>query len=141
MVNVTVVKGKDVIKYLVRITVIILLIFILSRYFSRFKEIEAVSELKEEKNNTLISCLDETIPKAKQVKGKVIQDEKEEKEPIKDVLAKELGMIDAITKKDVTIEKLVNEQSSITSEESNNLIDDNNDLQVDRKCRKFRDGA
>lgn len=32
MVNVTVVKGKDVIKYLVRITVVMILIFILARY-------------------------------------------------------------------------------------------------------------
>jgi hypothetical protein len=122
MVNVTVVKGKDVIKYLVRITVVIILIFILSRYFSRFKEIKVATDLGKENENTLISCLEETIPQAKQVMKQELKEEDEIKEPVKTVLAKELGLMDAITPKDVQVQKLANEESSIT-------IDNNNDTQ------------
>ena len=38
MVNVTVIKGKDAVKYLVRIIVVSFLIFILSRYFVNFNK-------------------------------------------------------------------------------------------------------
>ena len=55
MINVTVVRGKDIIKYLARITVVIILIFILARYFSRFKESKAVVQIEENRSNALIS--------------------------------------------------------------------------------------
>lgn len=121
MVNVTVVKGKDVIKYLVRITVVIILIFILARYFSRFKETNASTDLKVESSDTLISCLEETIPQAKQVMNQELEEEKT-KEHVKTVLTTELGIMDAITLKNVQVQKLANEESSIT-------IDNNNDTQ------------
>ena len=124
MVNVTVVKGRDVIKYLVRIIVTIILIFILARFFYRFKETKSTTDVKEESTEALISCLEETIPQAKSAKKDESEIE-EENEPVKTVLTKELGMINAMTKKELEVQKLVNEESSITLE--NNDQDENND--------------
>ena len=143
MVNVTVVKGKDVIKYLVRITVVIILIFILSRYFSRFKAIDVSTDLGKENDNTLISCLEETIPQAKQVMNQELKEEEKTKEPVKTVLAKELGLMDAITPKDVQVQKLANAESSITLEENENIQNENiqnEDINIEdvRRYRKSR---
>lgn len=127
MINVTVIRGKDVIKYLVRIIVIIILIFILARYFCQFKETKAVTEFENKDETTLISCLEETIPAAKQIKEQETKETEEQVEPVKAVLTKELGMMDAIVQKDVTISKLGNEESSISTENSNNTEDEEGD--------------
>lgn len=132
MVNVTVVKGRDVIKYLVRITVAIILIFILARFFYRLKETKATTEIKERSNATLISCLEETIPQAKRVKQDELKTE-EENEPVKTILTKELGIMSAITKKDVTVQKLTNEESSISLDEIESSETENNQQEDIRK--------
>ena len=135
MVNVTVIKGKDVIKYLVRITVVIILIFILARYFSRFKEANASTDLKVESSDTLISCLEETIPQAKQVMNQELEEEKT-KEPVKTVLTTELGIMDAITLKDVQVQKLANEESSITLDNNNDTQDVISNIEDTRRSTK-----
>lgn len=132
MVNVTVVKGRDVIKYLVRITVAIILIFILARFFYCLKGTKATTEIKEESNVTLISCLEETIPQAKRVKQDELKTE-EENEPVKTVLTKELEIMGAITKKDVTVQKLTNEGSSISLDEIESSETENNQPEDIRK--------
>ena len=120
MINVTVVKKRDVIKYLVRITVAIILIFVLARFFYRFKDTKDAIEIKEDSNDILISCLEETILQAKSTKQEKLEI-KEEKEPVKTVLTKELEIMSAITKKDVTVQKLANEESSISMDETENI--------------------
>lgn len=132
MVNVTVVKGMDVVKYLVRITVAIILIFILARFFYRLKETKVTTEIKEERNTTLISCLEETIPQAKRVRQDELRNE-EEDEPVKTVLTKELGIMRAITKKDVIVQKLTNEESSISLDEIESSETENNQPEDIRK--------
>ena len=67
MVNVTVIKGKDAIKYLVRIIIISILIFILSRYFVNFNKDSVLAKENKEVNLKLISCIEETLPQAKQI--------------------------------------------------------------------------
>ncbi|MBO5004684.1 MAG: hypothetical protein J6D03_05470, partial [Clostridia bacterium] len=69
MINVTVINRKDVVKYLVRIGMAIIIVSVLARYFSGLKEkdISKMAKLKEESNNALISCLDDTIPTIQEV--------------------------------------------------------------------------
>lgn len=141
MINVTVVRGKDIIKYLARITVVIILIFILARYFSRFKESKAVVQIEENRSNALISCLEETIPQAKKTKEKDEKKEEEKQNKVKSILSKELGIIDSIEKNEAKMQKLVNEDYSIVSE-SENVIkkeenDEINDKEAVENARKY----
>ena len=136
MVNVKVIKGKDALKYLVRIIIISILIFILSRYFVSLKETNVLAKVENEENLNFISCLEETLPQAKQIeihnqeKAKVEETEenKEEKNVklIKAVLNSQLNFLENIEKKDYNIEKLSNDESSISSENENNNENMNN---------------
>lgn len=117
MVNVTVIKGKDAIKNLVRISIVMILFFILTRFFTGFKEAKTFTKISKQENYSLISCLDETIPQAKQMQTKQEDEEKKEDNNATFVLKSELGIFDAIEKKnDVALQKLVNEESSISTD-------------------------
>ena len=140
MFNVTVIKGKDAIKYLVRIIIISILIFILSRYFVDFKKDSVLAKENKEVNLKLISCIEETLPQAKQIqlnnsenkKENTISKEEKEEKNIKGILSKELNFLENIEKKDYKIEKLANDQ--VSNEEKNNnqneIIEENNDENI-----------
>jgi stage II sporulation protein P len=137
MVNVTVVKGKDVIKYLVRIMVVMILIFILARYFCSLKETTMATEIKDKEDSSYISCLEETIQVAKQIKQQENKETKENskinsKEPVKAILSRELGFIDSITKNDATVIKLGNEESSITFENNESKENSENSQEIQK---------
>ena len=95
MINLAVIELKDIIKYLIKITIIILLAVGLTKFFSSFK-----TKLNIEKNSFL-SCLDVVIPsmgdinKTEQSTKKV---DKAEIKPLKMVLETELGLIDTLEK-------------------------------------------
>ena len=121
MVNVTVINRKDAIKYLVRIGIAIIIVGVLTRYFSGLKETEIskIAKQKEENQNAFISCLDDTIPTIEQVNmGENITTENNSATPLKLALSQELGVLDSIEKKYIseTSEQLKDE-SSITSED------------------------
>ncbi len=121
MVNVTVINRKDAIKYLVRIGIAIIIVGVLTRYFSGLKEtdISKIAKQKEENQNAFISCLDDTIPTIEQVNmGENITTENNSATPLKLALSQELGVLDSIEKKYIseTSEQLKDE-SSITSED------------------------
>lgn len=121
MVNVTVINRKDAIKYLVRIGIAIIIVGVLTRYFSGLKEtdISKIAKQKEENQNAFISCLDDTIPTIEQVNmGENITTENNSVTPLKLALSQELGVLDSIEKKYIseTSEQLKDE-SSITSED------------------------
>lgn len=133
MVNVTVIKGKDAVKYLVRIIVVSFLIFILSRYFVNLKETDVLEKVEKEENLSFISCLEETLPQAKQIQINNMQKEnmeeteeteesKKEKDvkPIKTILNSQLSFLENIEKKDYNIEKLAKDESSSISYENDN---------------------
>ena len=133
MVNVTVIKGKDAVKYLVRIIVVSFLIFILSRYFVNLKETDVLAKVEKEENLSFISCLEETLPQAKQIQINNMQKEnmeeteeteesKKEKDvkPIKTILNSQLSFLENIEKKDYNIEKLAKDESSSISYENDN---------------------
>ena len=140
MFNVTVIKGKDAIKYLVRIIIISILIFILSRYFVNFNKDSVLAKEKKEVNLKLISCIEETLPQAKQIqvnnsenkKENTISKEEKEEKNIKEILSKELNFLENIEKKDYKIEKLANDQVSIEEKNNNQneIIEENNDENI-----------
>lgn len=120
MVNVTVIKGKDAIKYLVRIIVVIILIFILARYFCNFKETNVLAKVENKDNINFISCLEEALPQAKQVQTSNENAEKKAVEPIKTVLKSELIFLESLEKKEYNVEMLANDESSIYLDNDNN---------------------
>ena len=133
MINVTVIKGKDALKYLVRIILGTILIFILARYFYGLKKTNTIVKgentyKKENVNLNLISCLEETIPQAKQVKAE--ENEKKQKEntikPVKTVLSTQLGFLeDMEEEQSVILDKLSYNENIYTDIEKENEIQNN----------------
>ena len=91
MINLAVIELKDIIKYLIKITLLIAIIVGLTKYFSGFK-----TKLNIDKNSFL-SCLDTVIPSIISVNKKE-QNAKNNIEPLKMALGVELGMLDSIAK-------------------------------------------
>lgn len=91
MINLAVIELRDIIKYLIKITLLIAIIVGLTKYFSGFK-----TKLNIDKNSFL-SCLDTVIPSIRSVNKKE-QNSKNKIEPLKMALSMELGMIDSIEK-------------------------------------------
>lgn len=121
MVNVTVINRKDVVKYLVRIGVAIIMVSILARYFSGLKEKNISNMVKiEESKKAFITCLDDTIPTIQEVNKdeNTVSDNDNHIEPLKLALTKELGVLDSIEKKYVS-ENIIepSNESSISSED------------------------
>ena len=93
MINLAVIELKDIIKYLIKITIAIAVIVGLTKFFSGFK-----TQLNVNKNS-ILTCLDVAIPTIKNVNQK-----NEEKsttaniEPLKMTLGIELGMMDSVEK-------------------------------------------
>lgn len=91
MINLAVIELKDIIKYLIKITLLIAIIVGLTKYFSGFK-----TKLNIDKNSFL-SCLDTVIPSIRSVNKKE-QNAKNNIEPLKMALGVELGMLDSVAK-------------------------------------------
>lgn len=122
MVNVTVINRKDVVKYLVRIGIAIIMVSILARYFSGLKEknISNMAKIEEESKKAFISCLDDTIPTIQEVNKNEIGelDNDNYVEPLKLALTKELGVLNSIEKKYFSEELIeLSNESSISSED------------------------
>lgn len=122
MVNVTVINRKDVVKYLVRIGIAIMIVSVLARYFSGLKEkdISKMVKIEEESKKAFISCLDDTIPTIQEVNKdeNIAQDNDNYIEPLKLALTKELGVLDSLEKRYVS-ENIMEpgNESSISSED------------------------
>lgn len=122
MVNVTVINRKDVVKYLVRIGIAIMIVSVLARYFSGLKEkdISKMVKIEEESKKAFISCLDDTIPTIQEVNKdeNTAQDNDNYIEPLKLALTKELGVLDSLEKRYVS-ENIMEpgNESSISSED------------------------
>ena len=93
MINLAVLNLKDVGKYLIKITIVIVILWVLSRAFSnnKLKEIDLSSNIDVSK---FISCLDETIPGIKQVNKKEnVEADIQKIDPIKAILETQLAMM------------------------------------------------
>lgn len=115
MINLAVVEIKDIIKYLVKITIIIIIIVALTRYFSNLKtNIEIISSEK------FIICLDTVIPSIKSIN----YDENDSKNinPMKMAYGVEIGMINALVENEneenTSGKDNLNEKNKVETEEN-----------------------
>ena len=104
MINLAVINLKDIGKYFLKIIVFLLLLWIISKFFSNSKDQQiSITTLIDE--TKLLACLDETIPGMKQVNvnKEEIEAELNEIEPLKVILETQLGMIYNIKEKNETV--------------------------------------
>lgn len=97
MFNVTIINIKDIMKYLVSITLVIVLLFILTRYFSGVKDNNDFKLLLNDKlslilNNNYTICLDATIPCIKNVNKEINKIAEEDDQVESGYLKKLLGV-------------------------------------------------
>ena len=93
MINLAVIELKDIIKYLVKLTILIVCVVMLTKYFSSFK-----TKLNIDKSSFL-SCLDTVIPSIKNVNKKeesITGQTNKGIDPLKMALSVELSMIDSV---------------------------------------------
>ena len=122
MVSVTVVNRKDAVKYLVRIGIAIIIVWIFTRYFCSLKgKNTSNEEVKCENQKVFISCLDDTIPTIKEVNNEE-NDTEDSVEPLKLALTKEITALNSLIEKenleDLNLEKV---ESSISENEVSNV--------------------
>lgn len=122
MINLAVIELKDIWKYIIKITLVILIVVGLTKYFSSFK-----TKLNLDKSSFL-SCLDTVIPSIKNINQKKDEENKSNKiQPLKFALGVELGMIDSVQKNsEESREETVanNEEEEKTEKESSNEEDE-----------------
>lgn len=122
MINLAVIELKDIWRYIVKITLVILIVVGLTKYFSSFK-----TKLNLDKSSFL-SCLDTVIPSIKNINQKKDEENKSNKiQPLKFALGVELGMIDSVQKNsEESREETVanNEEEEKTEKESSNEEDE-----------------
>ena len=126
MINLAVIELKDIIKYLVKITIIIGVVVFLTKYFSNFK-----TKLNVDKNSFLF-CLDTVIPSISSVnkKEETITANSNVK-PLKLALDLELGVIDSLSKNETntvpnneTTENKVAENAIVQEEKKTEDVDE-----------------
>ena len=116
MINLAVIELKDIVKYLLKITIIIVVAVALTKFFSSFK-----TKLNIEKNS-LLKCLDIAIPSIK------LSAQKEENgtnlanknKPLKMALELELSVIDSLEKPNEKAENNVAKQEVQTGKSTEN---------------------
>ena len=123
MINLAVVELKDIVKYLIKITIVIVIAVGLTKYFSSFK-----TKLNIDKNS-LLSCLDTVIPSIKNVNKKdEVQASSKNIEPLKMALGVELGMMDSTEKNDNVTqgndEKNDSNQQLVNNESTNQNLEE-----------------
>ena len=132
MINLAVIELKDIIKYLIKITLLIAIIVGLTKYFSGFK-----TKLNIDKNSFL-SCLDTVIPSIRSVNKKE-QNAKNNIEPLKMALGVELGIMDSIEKNGANTENVENAAENVVENETSaeNAIGNNN---IDEEIQEAETG-
>lgn len=100
MINLAVLNLKDIIKYLLKFLLIIIILWIFSKFFSNAKIKQTNLGISLD-NSKFLECLDETIPGMKQLNEKEIELEIKNNNPLKTMLKIELSMIDNIKEKNI----------------------------------------
>lgn len=116
MVNMAVISLKDIIKYFIKITIAIVFVIIIVKYSSNIKNNFSQAEIL--KNNSLLSCIDTTVPGIASINHKEVEEvNKKTIEPLKLALGIELGMMSSVEK----------------GEELNEVIAEQNEQQEENK--------
>ena len=120
MINLAVIEMKDIIKYLVRITIIITVVVALTRYFLEFRT-NLQSHTEQIGQQSFLSCFDTVVPSIKEVNGKNEEELYHNTEGgLKMALGVELGMMDNVKSKEeeeVVENDIEEEQSEEEAEE------------------------
>lgn len=125
MFNVAVVNRKDILKYLVSITITLCIVMFVTRYFSSLdKEEKAKSEIEQKisgiMQTSLLLCLDETIPGIKETNHELNNNEEEQINK-NDILGSLLKIELAMFKEEQKIAEIQNSSSNqIQNSEPNN---------------------
>ena len=124
MFNVTVVNKKDILKYLVSITITLSLVMLLTRYFSNLEQNKGLQlslnqKLAEIMQTSMLVCLDETIPGLKETNHELNNTEEEEIDK-NDILGNLLKIELAMFKEEQKIATIQN-ASTNQIEETENL--------------------
>lgn len=119
MINLAVIEVKDIIKYLVRITIIVTVVVALTRYFLEYRT-NLQNQTEQLQQQSFLSCFDTVIPSIKEVNGK---DEEEMYHDtgggLKMALSVELGMMNSIKSKNENVGNELTEKNK--EEETENL--------------------
>ena len=114
MINLAVIELKDIVKYLVKITIMIVVAVALTKFFSSFK-----TKLNIDKNSFL-KCLDITIPSIKlSTQEENTASTQETKKPLKMALEIELGILDSLEKTEVASLEAESDNLETKDEEKN----------------------
>lgn len=131
MFNVTVVNKKDILRYLVSITITLCLVMSVTRYFSDLNEnddyqLELEKKISGIMQTSLLICLDETIPAIKETNHELNNNDEEsinERDVLGNLLKIELAMFkeeQKIAEIQNTASKLVeNTEEDISKEQEN----------------------
>ena len=124
MINLAVIDLKDIVKYLLKITVIIVIVVALTKFFSSFK-----TKLNTEKNS-LLECLDTVVPSISTVNKKETAIAETGKiEPLKMALGIELGVIDSLKKNEIGTASEAN--NGTTNEGVNGIVNETGENNID----------
>ena len=128
MINLAVIDLKDIVKYLIKITAIIVIVVALTKFFSSLK-----TKLNTEKN-PLLECLDTVVPSISTVNKKETEIAETGKiEPLKMALGIELGVIDSLEKNgtETVTGDITEANNEITNEGANGLVNETSENNID----------
>ena len=130
MINMAVINLKDIIKYLVKITIVIIIVVSITRYFSSIKaDVEKTTKsiTNSVEKQTFLSCLDVTVPGIEQTHN-TNNTANNENDVLEKMLSVNLGMIDNIkketniSKENEVIEQSTTEENKVEENETENVI-------------------
>ena len=123
MINMAVLNLKDIIKYLIKITIVIVFVIGLIKYFSTAK-VDVAKQVEGLESASFTSCLDITIPGIANTNKKEIED-KMQISPLEKMMYLSLGMINSLEDKKTTTAQ----EEKANKEKENNKQEDEGPLQ------------
>ena len=128
MINLAVIELKDIIKYLIKITLIIVIVVGLTKYFSNMKTKLNITK------SSFLACFDTVIPSIKNVnKNQESVSDESKVEPLKMALKVELGMIDSIKENSI-------EEDNVESEENETKENVESEILVENELKEAETG-
>ena len=123
MINMAVLNLKDIVKYLIKFTVVIAVVIGLTKYFSTAR-VNVAQKAEEIEGVSFVACLDTTIPGIATTNQKE-KTEKIKRSPFESMLQLNLGMINSL-KNSATDKKPEedNHQANHTGENTNQVVDE-----------------
>lgn len=128
MFNVTVVKMKDILRYILSCIITIILIMILTKIFSKIKQGKKDNNLEKISFGTLIGCLEKTLPSSSIIEKEEDKEKEENKNYLKEILKEEISSIKVIEK--VEDNQIQETQQTEERKEKNELEEKKEDNEI-----------